>query len=178
MSHLVQACEGVDACIFSGETLYVADQLSTLKTYLDRWQRAVQQHEAEEANSTTAPAKPLPAGIVVKHYAGAIGATIKGPGFAVDVAGDREEAENVVRHIAEAARAERPAGQGNKHTSATKLVPVTMSGNLNDVARYVTEFGLSDFFVQAESRGYNSLMLLRMPIDWPVDRLGPLKAIP
>lgn len=130
MIHLAQACEGVDACVFSGDTLYVADKLATLKTYLDRWQRAVQRQEAEEAGSAAAPAQPL------------------------------------------------PAGQGNKHTSATKLVSMTMSGNLNDVARYVTEFGLSDFFVQAESSGYNSLMLLRMPIDWPVDRLGPLKAIP
>ena len=52
-----------------------------------------------------------------------------------------------------------------------------MSGNLNDVARYVTEFGLSDFFVQAECSGNNSLMLLRMPTDWPTDHLGPLKAI-
>ena len=131
--HLVKACEGVDACIFSGDTLYGDETRATLKTYLARWQRAVQQHEAEEAeeaSSAAAPAQPL------------------------------------------------PAGRGNKHTPATKLVSVTMSGNLNDVARYVTEFGLSDFFVQAECSGNNSLMLLRMPIDWPVDRLGPLKAIP
>lgn len=62
------------------------------------------------------------------------------------------------------------------HTPKTKLVSMNMGGNLHDVARYVTKFGLSDFFVQAESSGYNSVVLLRLPIDWPTDSHGPLPA--
>ena len=174
--HLVKACDGVDACIFSGDTLFGDETRAMLKDYLARWQRAVDQHEAEEAGAAK-QSQPLPPGVAVRSY-GDSGATIKGPGFSLDVAGDREEAENLVRSIAAAAVADRPASQGNRHTPTTKLVSLTMSGNLHDVARYVTEFGLSDFFVQAECSGYNSLMLLRMPIDWPADHLGrPLKAI-
>lgn len=63
-----------------------------------------------------------------------------------------------------------------QHVPTTKLVSMNMSGNLHDVARYVTKFGLSDFFMQAESSGYNSIVLFRLPIDWPVDSLGPQKA--
>lgn len=64
------------------------------------------------------------------------------------------------------------------HTPTTKLVSMNMSGNLHDVARYVTKFGLSDFFVQAESSGYNSTVLFKLPIDWPVDNRGPLPVTP
>jgi hypothetical protein len=64
------------------------------------------------------------------------------------------------------------------HVPATKLVSMNMSGNLHDVARYVTKFGLSDFFVQAESSGYNSLVLFKLPIDSPTDSRGPLPAGP
>ena len=62
------------------------------------------------------------------------------------------------------------------HTPRTKLVSMNMSGNLHDVARYVNHFGLSDFFVQAESTGGNSVVLFRLPIDWQTDSRGPLPA--
>jgi len=64
------------------------------------------------------------------------------------------------------------------HTPATKLVSMNMSGNLHMVASYVTQFGLSDFFVQAESSGFNSTVLFKLPIDWPTDNHGPLAATP
>lgn len=63
-----------------------------------------------------------------------------------------------------------------RHTPATKLVSMNIGGNLHDVARYVTKFGLSDFFVQADTSGYNSAVLFRLPIDWPVDERGPVPA--
>lgn len=63
-----------------------------------------------------------------------------------------------------------------QHTPTTKLVSLHISGNLHDVARYVTKFGLSDFFVQADSSGFNSIALFRLPIDWPVDHHGPVAA--
>ena len=63
-----------------------------------------------------------------------------------------------------------------QHTPTTKLVSMNMNGNLHDVARYVTKFGLSDFFVQAEFSGGGAVVLFRLPLDWPVDVLGPAKA--
>jgi hypothetical protein len=63
-----------------------------------------------------------------------------------------------------------------QHTPKTELVSMTMSGNLHDVARYVSRFGLSDFFVQAESSGGSCIVLLRLPVGWPVDHLGPVPA--
>lgn len=62
------------------------------------------------------------------------------------------------------------------HTPATKLVSLNISGNLHHVASYVTKFGLSDFFVQADTSGFNSTVLFRLPIDYPVDHLGPVPA--
>lgn len=64
----------------------------------------------------------------------------------------------------------------NTYTPTTKLVSLNLSGNLHDVARYVTQFGLSDFFMQAECSGYSSVVLFRLPIDWPVNEYGPAKA--
>lgn len=63
-----------------------------------------------------------------------------------------------------------------KHTITTKLVTITLSGNLNDVARYVTKLGLADFYVQADCDGGSSTVLFRLPADWPVDGRGPLSA--
>lgn len=62
------------------------------------------------------------------------------------------------------------------HKPATKLVSLNLNGNLHDVAHYVTKFGLSDFFVQAQSSGSTSVVLFRLPIDWPVDNFGPVKS--
>jgi hypothetical protein len=66
----------------------------------------------------------------------------------------------------------------NRHTPKTKIVSMNMGGNLHDVARYCSQFGLSDFLLTAESTGYNSIILFRLPIDWPTDKHGPLKAEP
>ena len=63
-----------------------------------------------------------------------------------------------------------------QYTPKTKLASINLSGNLHDVARYVTKFGLSDFFVQADVSGCNSVVLFRLPIDWPVDAHGPMPA--
>lgn len=63
-----------------------------------------------------------------------------------------------------------------QHTPTTKLVSMGISGNLHDVARYVTKFGLADFFVQAECSGGGGVVLFRLPIDWPVDQHGPVPA--
>lgn len=62
------------------------------------------------------------------------------------------------------------------HTPSTKLVSMNISGNLHDVARYVTKFGLSDFFVQADISGGSTTVLFRLPINYPVDHLGPVPA--
>jgi hypothetical protein len=56
----------------------------------------------------------------------------------------------------------------------TRLVSMNCSGNLHDVARMVDACGWSDFFVQAECIGNNSIMLLKFPADWPHDQRGPL----
>lgn len=63
-----------------------------------------------------------------------------------------------------------------QYIPTTKLVSLHISGNLHSVASYVTKFGLSDFFVQADSSGFNSIALFRLPTDWPVDQHGPVPA--
>jgi hypothetical protein len=44
-NYLDKLCDELDAAIFSGDLLYVETQRSLLKTYLERWQRAVNEHE-------------------------------------------------------------------------------------------------------------------------------------
>lgn len=63
------------------------------------------------------------------------------------------------------------------HAPKTKLVSMNCSGNLHDAVRFVNECGWSDFFMHADSpSGSNSIVILRLPIDWPRDSWGPLKA--
>ncbi len=69
-----------------------------------------------------------------------------------------------------------PAPSKTKHTPSTKLVSMNLNGNLHEVARYLNQFGLSEFLVLADSGGGTSTVLLRLPIDWPTDHRGPLKA--
>ncbi len=69
-----------------------------------------------------------------------------------------------------------PAPSATKRTPSTKLVSMNMNGNLHEVASYLNKFGLSEFLVLADSVGGNSTVLLRMPIDWPCDGLGPKPA--
>lgn len=61
-------------------------------------------------------------------------------------------------------------------TPTTKLVCVNLAGNLHNVANYCVRFGFSDFFVQADVVGLNSIVLFKVPIDWPCDERGPLPA--
>lgn len=45
MNHLENACEAVDAGVFSSDQLFDDEQREMLKTYIDRWTRAIKDHE-------------------------------------------------------------------------------------------------------------------------------------
>lgn len=49
--YLKEACEAIDAALFSDDILYQDKQGTELKYYVDRWMRAISEHEA--ANTTT-----------------------------------------------------------------------------------------------------------------------------
>lgn len=49
-------------------------------------------------------------------------------------------------------------------------------GNAHDVVNYLNKFGLADFFVSYSGSGGNGTVILRLPLDWPVDGHGPLPA--
>ena len=51
MNHLEQACEGVDAAVFSGDALVDDASRAVLKEYVERWARAIREHEAANAES-------------------------------------------------------------------------------------------------------------------------------
>jgi len=52
-----------------------------------------------------------------------------------------------------------------------------VSGNFYDAVRAVGNLGWSDFIVQIDyGNTFNSLVLLRFPLDWPKDARGPLSA--
>jgi len=44
-----QALEEIDAAVFSGDVLYT--DLSTVKSYVERWARAIAEHERIEAQA-------------------------------------------------------------------------------------------------------------------------------
>ena len=44
--YLEEACEQVDASVFSGELLYDYDERNELKAYVKRWDKAIADHEA------------------------------------------------------------------------------------------------------------------------------------
>lgn len=48
-THLEQDCEGVDAAIFSGDVLYDDAERAELKAYVERWTRALAEHEQADA---------------------------------------------------------------------------------------------------------------------------------
>lgn len=52
MTHMENACESVDACVFSGDSLLDPVQRNQLKEYIARWQRAIAQHEMAEEPTT------------------------------------------------------------------------------------------------------------------------------
>lgn len=47
LKYLEDACEGIDASIFSGDLLYDDERREMLKEYIGRWTRAITKHEAE-----------------------------------------------------------------------------------------------------------------------------------
>lgn len=49
--YLEQACEIVDAAIFNGDVLYSDEERTKLKEYVERWTRAIAQHEASAAEA-------------------------------------------------------------------------------------------------------------------------------
>jgi hypothetical protein len=51
--YLEDACEQIDAAVFSGDTLYDDDDRAALKEYVQRWVRAIDSHE-ENAKETCA----------------------------------------------------------------------------------------------------------------------------
>lgn len=55
MNHLEKNCEGIDASVFSSDMLFDDEQRAMLKTYLGRWQRAVDEHERLEAGEQPGP---------------------------------------------------------------------------------------------------------------------------
>lgn len=49
---LADACESLDAGIFSGDVLYQDEERAALKEYVERWQRAIVAHEQPVAWET------------------------------------------------------------------------------------------------------------------------------
>lgn len=70
--HLLQACEGVDASVFSGDVLYNDEDRAELKKYVARWQRAIDEHEAPE--KAEAQAKSEPAALTEEQLEAAVSA--------------------------------------------------------------------------------------------------------
>lgn len=53
-SYLDNACEEIDASIFSGDVLYVKSERAELKRYVERWARAIAESElADDEDSET-----------------------------------------------------------------------------------------------------------------------------
>jgi hypothetical protein len=44
-AYLVERCESIDASVFSGDLLWSKERRGTLKEYVERWQRAIAEHE-------------------------------------------------------------------------------------------------------------------------------------
>ncbi len=46
MSYIESACEGVDACVFTGDALLNTSYRKVLKTYIGRWLREIARYES------------------------------------------------------------------------------------------------------------------------------------
>ena len=57
--HLLDACECVDAAVFSGDVIWDDNSRTQLKEYMGRWQRAIAEHEKDEAFSEAVKAFPM-----------------------------------------------------------------------------------------------------------------------
>ena len=53
MNHLEQACEEVDASVFSSDMMFDPERYAMFKEYLVRWTRAVEEHDKVEALEAT-----------------------------------------------------------------------------------------------------------------------------
>ena len=47
--HSIDACESIDASVFSGDLLFDAEAVLQLEEYIGRWQRAIEAHRKAEA---------------------------------------------------------------------------------------------------------------------------------
>ena len=45
MSHMEEACESIDASVFSSDMLFDDERREMLKNYIGRWSRAIEEHE-------------------------------------------------------------------------------------------------------------------------------------
>jgi len=45
MSHMEDACESIDASVFSSDMLFDDERRNILKDYIGRWTRAIEAHE-------------------------------------------------------------------------------------------------------------------------------------
>lgn len=48
--YLEQACEDIDAGIFTGDVLYQPDQMAHLEQYVGRWQRAIAERKSNQTD--------------------------------------------------------------------------------------------------------------------------------
>lgn len=54
--YTIEACESIDASVFSGDLLYDAAAMDELEAYLGRWQRAIAEHrQAEQSEPSNRP---------------------------------------------------------------------------------------------------------------------------
>ena len=58
----------------------------------------------------------------------------------------------------------------------TKLASINVGGNLHAVTQYVNRMGLSDFYLHAYTTGNNSVVVFRLPVNWPMEDHNPLPA--
>ena len=64
--HLKTSCEEIDACIFSSDILYQDKNSSELRIYVERWLRALDEHErlasqtGVDVDPWTEPGDPWP----------------------------------------------------------------------------------------------------------------------
>jgi hypothetical protein len=49
MSHLERVCEELDASVFSSDMMFNPERYAMFKEYLGRWNRAVEEHDKDEA---------------------------------------------------------------------------------------------------------------------------------
>ena len=51
--YLINACDEIDASVFSGDVLWNEEERAELKQYIERWDRAIKEHEEHGPLLTT-----------------------------------------------------------------------------------------------------------------------------